>query len=211
VLLPWRDEVPAVLLTWFGGQEFGAALAEVLLGDAEPGGRLPTTWPSREQDVPVLGTTPAGGLLEYAEGLHVGYRAWARAGIAPAYPFGHGLGYTTWELAALDAPAEVAAGEPAVARVRVRNAGERAGRQVVQADLSRPGSAVERPALWLAGFAGVDVAAGAEADVHVTLGPDAFAHWDPARRGWDTEPGAFELRAGTSAADLPLRATIAVR
>jgi beta-glucosidase len=85
VLLPWRHDVPAVLLTWFGGQEFGRALADVLLGDREPGGRLPTTWPAREDDVPVLSTTPVGGVLEYREGIHIGYRAWARSDAAPAY------------------------------------------------------------------------------------------------------------------------------
>jgi len=210
VLLPWRDEAPAVLLTWFGGQEFGAALADVLLGDAEPGGRLPTTWPGRQEDVPVLSTTPVGGALDYTEGLHVGYRAWSRAGIAPAFVFGHGLGYTDWEYAAIEAPATVAAGEPAVVRVGVRNAGARAGRHVVQAYLARPGSAVERPVLWLAGFAAVAAPPGAEATTELRLEPEAFAHWDAAAGAWATEPGTFELRIGPSAAEQPLRATIEV-
>jgi beta-glucosidase len=96
VLLPWRDEVAAVLVAWFPGQEFGNALADILFGEAEPGGRLPTTWPAREEDVPVLSIRPVDGQLHYAEGLHVGYRAWLRGGRPPAYPFGHGLGYTTW-------------------------------------------------------------------------------------------------------------------
>jgi len=210
VLLPWRDAVPAVLLTWFGGQEFGAALADVLLGDAEPGGRLPTTWPGRQEDVPVLSTAPVDGALHYAEGLHVGYRAWARAGIAPAFPFGHGLGYTEWELGGLEAPATAVAGEPVVVRVAVRNAGARAGRHVVQAYLSRPGSAVERPLLWLAGFADVQAPPGAEARAELTIDPRAFAHWGAARGAWAVEPGPFELRVGPSAAEQPLRATIEV-
>ena len=94
VLLPWRDQVAAVLVGYFGGQEFGHAVADVLLGAAEPGGRLPTTWPAAEADVPVLSTTPAGGKLDYAEGIHIGYRAWLRQDAAPAYWFGAGLGYT---------------------------------------------------------------------------------------------------------------------
>src|SRR4029079_8186277 len=105
---------------------------------------------------------PADGALEYAEGLHVGYRAWARAGAAPAFPFGHGLGYTDWELAALDAPPTARPGEAGPVRVRVRNRGRRRGRHVVQAYLSRPDSAVERPVLWLAGLAAVQVVAGGE-------------------------------------------------
>ncbi|HEX2103711.1 MAG TPA: glycoside hydrolase family 3 C-terminal domain-containing protein [Solirubrobacteraceae bacterium] len=211
VLLPWRDEAPAVLLTWFGGQEFGAALAAVLLGDAEPGGRLPTTWPGRQEDVPVLSTTPEDGVLEYAEGLHVGYRAWAPADSAPAFAFGHGLGYTSWELTGLDAPPMAAAGEPVVVRVGVRNAGARAGRHVVQAYLSRPDSAVERPVLWLAGFATLEAPPGSELQVDVRLEPRAFEHWDAAHGAWAVEPGPFELRVGPSAAERPLRAAIEVR
>ena len=98
MLLPWRDEVAAVLVTWFGGQEVGHALADVLTGRSEPGGRLPMTWPASTPDVPVLDTRPVDNLLPYEEGVHVGYRAWLRAGTEPAYPFGHGLGYTTWQL-----------------------------------------------------------------------------------------------------------------
>ncbi|MGH2997121.1 MAG: glycoside hydrolase family 3 C-terminal domain-containing protein, partial [Gaiellaceae bacterium] len=199
VVLPWRDEVPAVLLTWFGGQEFGAALADVLLGRREPGGRLPTTWPAREEDVPVMSTRPEGGRLEYAEGLHIGYRAWARADAEPAYPFGHGLGYTTWSYEAIDA-------SPEQVGVRVRNTGSRPGREVVQAYLSRPESGVERPALWLAGFAAVEAGPGEEAEAVVALGPRAFRHWGS--NGWEVEPGPFTLRVGRSASNLPLEAEV---
>ena len=94
VLLPWADEVAAVLLTWFGGQEFGHALADVLLGDAEPGGRLPTTWPASQDGLP--STQPADGVLTYTEGLFIGYRGYDRDGREPLFPFGHGHGYTTW-------------------------------------------------------------------------------------------------------------------
>ncbi len=96
VELPWADEVAAVLLAWFPGQEAGGALADVLLGVAEPGGRLPTTWPVVAADCPVLSVTPSGGKLRYDEGVFIGYRAWQRAGVAPRYPFGHGEGYTSW-------------------------------------------------------------------------------------------------------------------
>ena len=90
VELPWADEVPVVLLTWFPGQEAGAALADVLVGAVEPGGRLPTTWPVVAADCPVLSTTPVGGELSYDEGVFIGYRGWQRTGVAPRYPFGHG-------------------------------------------------------------------------------------------------------------------------
>jgi beta-glucosidase len=210
VLLPWRHDVPAVLLTWFGGQEFGRALADVLLGDREPGGRLPTTWPAREEDVPVLSTTPVGGVLEYREGIHIGYRAWARSDAAPAYSFGHGLGYTTWEYLALEPPPPVRPGEAAVVRVRVRNGRFRRGREVVQVYLSRPDTAVERPELWLAGFARVEAEPGEEAWVDVTLAPRVLEHWDDAR-GWAVEPGTFDVHAGSSEADLPLDGSLVVQ
>ena len=98
VLMPWRDEVAALLIGWFGGQEFGNAVADVLLGAAEPGGRLPTTWPADEADVPVLSTTPVDGVLEYTEGIHIGYRAWLKQDTAPAYWFGAGRGYAQIDL-----------------------------------------------------------------------------------------------------------------
>jgi len=208
VLMPWRDEVAAVLVTWFPGQEFGNALADVLLGEAEPGGRLPTTWPVREEDVPVLSTQPVDGRLVYAEGLHIGYRAWARAGVAPAYPFGHGLGYTRWDLDAVDAPATVTAGQAVQVRVRARNVGTRPGRELVQVYLSRKESVVDRPQLWLAGFAHVQAPPGEESTAVVTVAPRAFAHWAD---GWQTEPGQYVLSVGRSAADLPLSVTVTVQ
>jgi beta-glucosidase len=210
VELPWRDAVPAVLLAWFPGQEFGDALADVLLGRVEPGGRLPTTWPATEADVPVLGTRPVDGRLEYREGIHVGYRAWARAGTTPAFPFGHGLGYTSWAYEELEAPTTAAAGEPVGVAVRLRNRGRRPGREVVQAYLSRPASALERPALWLAGFAAVRADPGQAVNARLRLDPRAFQHWSPETGAWATEPGPFLLSAGRSAGDRPLSAEITV-
>ena len=185
VLLPWLSQAPAVLLTWFPGQEAGHALADVILGHAEPGGRLPTTWPASEDGLPSV--TPVDGVLEYTEGLAIGYRG----PVEPLFPFGHGLGYTSWEYLAMDGP-----------RVRLANTGTRRGREIVQVYASRPGSAIARPERWLAGFAVVDADAGEEAIVDVPLSPHAFQHWDG---GWQTEPGPFVLEAGRSVADLRLR------
>jgi beta-glucosidase len=159
----------------------------------------------------VLETRPADGRLEYREGLHVGYRAWARAGTEPAFPFGHGLGYTTWAWEGLEAPATAAAGEEVVARVRLANRGPRPGREVVQAYLSRPGSAVERPALWLAGFAVVRAEPGQAVTAELRLAPRAFQHWSVEAGAWETEPGPYRLSAGRSVADRPFTADIVVR
>lgn len=197
VLMPWRDDVAAVLLGYFGGQEFGNAIADVLLGLAEPGGRLPTTWPARLADVPVLNCTPEGGALRYDEGIHIGHRAWLKAGVSPAFEFGHGLGYTSWELA--DATAGVA--EDVVVKVEVTNTGTRAGKHVVQVYASRADTAVDRPVRWLAGFAPVRLDAGQSATVEVTVARRRFQHFDG---GWQLEPGVFALHVGASVTDTPL-------
>ncbi|MET7333640.1 glycoside hydrolase family 3 C-terminal domain-containing protein [Nonomuraea sp. NPDC005650] len=202
VLLPWRDDVAAVLVTWFGGQESGAALADVLLGHAEPGGRLPMTWPAHGEDVPVLDTAPAGGRLAYGEGLHVGYRAWLRAGVEPAYPFGHGVGYTSWEVVSVDSGVDGDGGPDATVRVSVRNTGPRPGKQVLQVYLARPGSGVDRPARWLAGFAVVRGEPGETRTAEIPLPPQALRHWDAARHDWAVEPGTFEVAIGFSCADI---------
>ncbi|TXR98115.1 beta-glucosidase [Streptomyces sp. col6] len=209
VALPWHERVPALLLAWFPGQEAGDGLADVLFGRAEPGGRLPTTWAAAQDDVPVLGTAPgADGRLHYAEGPHIGYRAWLRSGGAPAYWFGHGLGYTAWEYEELTAPEPVRPGEPFDVRVRVRNSGRRRGREVVQVYLARSGSAVERPVRGLIGYAAVEAEPGESVVAVVRVDGRALAHWSPARHGWETEPGAFTLLGGPSAGDLPLTAEV---
>jgi beta-glucosidase len=195
VLLPWADEVAAVLLAWFPGQEFGRALADVLLGASEPGGRLPTTWPLTEANLP--STQPVDGVVRYEEDIYVGYRSPDRDA---RYVFGHGLGYTTWEYVSLEAG-------DGQAVVRVRNTGRRPGREVVQVYASRPDSAVDRPERWLVGFAAVDAKPGEEVAVTVSIARRALEHWDG---GWQLEPGTFTLAAGSSLAVLPVTAQLAV-
>ena len=134
VLMPWADQVAAIGCCWLPGQAMGDALADVLLGHTEPGGRLPVTIPVAEADCPVLHSVPEQGRLEYAEGLLVGYRGYDQAGRTPRFAFGHGLGYTTWEY--LSAGAESTAVGPdggLELTVVIRNTGPRRGREVVQA------------------------------------------------------------------------------
>jgi beta-glucosidase len=205
VLMPWRKQVAAVLVGYFGGQEFGHAVADVLLGHSEPGGRLPTTWPAAEADVPVLSTTPADGVLDYDEGIHIGYRAWLRQEAAPAYWFGAGQGYTDIALTGIQAPALVTAGEAFAVTVEVANRGQRDGKQVVQLYAERPDSLTDRPVRWLVGFAPVRVPAGQTAQVQISVPTRLLAYW---RDGWRYEPGGYRLRAGTSVVDLPLAAKV---
>jgi beta-glucosidase len=210
VLLPWAGDVAAVLLTWFGGQEFGHALADVLLGDAEPGGRLPTTWPASEEGLP--STKPADGVLRYTEGLFIGYRGYDRDGREPLFPFGHGGGYTTWSYDSItvdrDRPAPNGAPGIAVC-VEVRNTGRRPGREIIQVYASHPGSAVERPAKWLVGFAAVDAEPGETVNVGILVPERAFQHWSDG--GWTLEAGTFTLSAGPSSASLPLTASATLK
>ncbi|MGW1631754.1 glycoside hydrolase family 3 C-terminal domain-containing protein [Streptomyces anthocyanicus] len=210
VELPWREQAGAVLLTWFPGQEGGGGLADVLFGHAEPGGRLPTTWPAVLADAPVTRTRPDGGRLDYDEGLHLGHRGWLRHHRTPAYWFGHGLGYTTWRYEELTVPPVTRAGDGLTVRVRVRNTGARAGREVVQVYLARPASALDRPARWLAGYAAVRARPGETVTATVRVPARALRHWSVAEHAWRTEAGPCRVLAGRSAGDVPLAAEVEV-
>jgi beta-glucosidase len=199
VLLPWVDEVATVLVSWFPGQEFGNALADVLAGVVEPGGRLPVTWPASEEGLPAV--NPVNGELPYDEGLLIGYRWYLATDGAPLFPFGHGLGYTTWSYEGM-----VVDGDTVT--VSVNNSGDRQGREVVQLYASRPDSAVERATRWLVGSAVVEAAAGERADAAITVADHNFRHWDSSAHAWTVEPGTYQLHAGRSVVDLPLSSEI---
>ena len=199
VLLPWADDVAAVLVSWFPGQEFGNALGDVLSGSVEPGGRLPVTWPSSEEALPSV--RPVNGELPYDEGLLIGYRWYLATSHTPLFPFGHGLGYTTWAYEGM-----VVDGDTVT--VTVRNTGNRPGREVVQVYASRPDSSVQRAPRWLVGSAVVDAAAGEVAKAAITLADHNFRHWDSSAHAWTIEPGTYPLQAGHSVVDLPLAGKI---
>jgi len=212
VLMPWADEVAAVIQVWFPGQAFGEALAEVLTGALEPGGRLPISVPRTEADSPVLRAHPVAGELSYAEGLLVGYRGYDRTGTEPLFCFGHGQGYTDWSYEAL-APAfeSVAPGEDLPLVVTVRNSGDRAGREVVQVYLEGPDDDPGRPLRVLAAFAGVSAGPGEQAEVRLTVRARSLARFDEATGTWAPHPGVYTLRAGRSSRDLRLQAQVVLR
>lgn len=207
VLMPWRDQVPAIVQAWFGGEEMDLALADVLLGREEPGGRMPTTLPRSEGDCPVLSTRPDEGVISYDESLLIGYRGYEAGGIEPAFPFGHGLGYTTWALEGLEPmDSALVPGRDARLRVRLRNTGPRAGRTVVQIYAQVPGRA--RPPRTLVGFAAVQAEPGEETEVDLTVPAHALATWDPDGGAWTWDRGTYRLLAGLSSRDLPLSADV---
>lgn len=192
----------------------GEALADVLFGRAEPGGRLPVTMPAAEADCPVLHTVPADGRLSYDESLLIGYRGFDRAGTEPRFPFGHGLGYTTWALESVRADAVPAGGSDGGVRVHsgedldltvmVRNTGPRAGREVVQAYVAPPPGDDRRPVRTLAAFTSATAGSGEGAEVRMCIPARAFARYDEESARWLWLPGQYTVHIGRSSRDLPL-------
>ena len=214
VAMPWLPVVPALLQAWLPGQEAGHAIADVLLGGAEPGGRLPQTFPASLKDDPVHPLTPGvqypgeGGRVEYREGLFTGYRHVDRAGVRPLFAFGFGLSYTTFRLSGLALErTHLDAGGKLECSLAVENIGSRAGSTVVQAYVRDLEASVERPAKQLAGFAKVRLDPGRRATVRLSLDMRALAFFDDREGAWRAEAGEFELLVGQSSADLPLRAS----
>ncbi|MCS4277492.1 beta-glucosidase [Mycetocola sp. BIGb0189] len=212
VLLPWLEDAQTVLWAWFPGQEAGGALADVLAGRAEPQGRLPWTLPADEASVPVPHAIPnEQGRIDYAEGVHVGYRGWLRAGATPALPFGFGRGWTDWSYRELSIPRPAEDGSVEV-DVVIENVGARTGREVVQVYLEPPVETPEgeRPVRWLAGFGAGTVAAGDRATVTVRIPARAFEVWSVAEAGWVRPGGTYRLVAGSNVAQTPLETLLDV-
>jgi beta-glucosidase len=213
VALPWLDQVPAVLQAWYPGQECGHTIAELLLGDAEPGGRLPQTWPRRLRDGVAGGDARqyrgVDGHVHYGEGVFIGYRHHERHGIAPQFAFGHGLSYTQFahEGLRLDARA-LPPGGVLTLQSTVRNTGARRGSEVVQVYVQPPPGAVPRPPQELKAFAKVELAPGEARDVTLALGMRAFAWFDTARQAWVAPAGRYALCVGSASDRIHQRAEV---
>jgi beta-glucosidase len=204
VELPWMAEAPAILEAWYPGQECGNAIADVLFGDVEPGGRLPQTFPGRWQDNPTWSQDPEiypgrDGKVRYEEGLLIGYRHYDRHAIQPMFAFGHGLTYTDFALSDL---AVIGNGNGARATIRLTNIGERRGSTVVQLYVGDSEASVSRPLRELKAFAKAALDPGETRELSFDLAPRAFAFFDENARNWRIEAGSFEISAGFSAADL---------
>jgi len=214
VEMPWIGSVRAVLEAWYPGQEAGNAIADVLTGAAEPGGRLPQTFPVRWADNPAHSQDREvypglEGKVRYEEGIFVGYRHYDRLGMTPLFPFGFGLGYTGFTLSDLrvDASRFETDGD-VTATVTVRNTGSRPGSTVVQLYVSDEVSSSPRPAKELKAFAKVALEPGESRGVTLNLDARAFAFFRTEAKHWLVEAGQFKLHVGQSSADLPLSATV---
>lgn len=206
VTMPWLDEVPAVLQVWYGGQELGNAITDVLFGDVNPSAKLPITFPKRLEDNPAYINYPGEyGRVYYGEGVFVGYRYYETKKVEPLFPFGHGLSYTTFAYSNLRLDKEVySAGEEIVVQVDVTNSGDRAGQEVVQLYVRDVEAAVARPKQELKAFEKIMLEAGETQTVTFTLTEQSLAFYDVRQSKWRAEAGTFEVRVGRSSAEIAL-------
>jgi beta-glucosidase len=208
VVMPWLDDVAAVIHGWFPGEQFAPALAEVLVGRSEPGGRLPITFPTDESTTPIREPHQypgVDGVATYSEELLVGYRWYQQHGVEPAFPFGHGLGYTSFEFA--DLRAEATEGLIGVT-FSVRNVGSRGGKAVPQVYVTFPAAAGEPPA-QLKAFQVVRIEPGQVSQVGMEIPIDDLAIYDDDSRS-RVVPGMYEIQLGVSSVDLRLKADVQV-
>ena len=204
--LPWAARAAAILWAWFPGQELGHAVADVLTGASDPGGRLPCAFPVRLEDTAAFPTYPgAGGVARYAEGRLVGQRHHDASGVAPAWPLGHGLSYAAVDLE--QARPEVAPDGAVHVEVCLRNGSDRSGVEVIQVYGRRDGAGPHEPRRLL-GFAKVQLSGGELKQVVVTCPPRAFASWDTSTRSWRVDEGRYLIEVGRSAGDIRHRLAV---
>lgn len=212
----WSEGVEAVLYAWYSGQEGGTAVADIISGKVSPSGKLPITIENRWEDNPVhdsyYDNTPVKTQntpfrrVEYREGIFCGYRGYDRSGIAPRYPFGYGLSYTTFRYSGLTV--EKIAADSVNVSFTVTNTGKTGAAEVAQVYVNDKVASVPRPAKELKGYVKVFIPAGKSVKVSVPLGRDAFSFYDVKSRSFIIEPGEFEILAGPSSAELPLKSTV---
>ena len=207
----WIDKTPALVDMWYGGQEGGHALASILFGDANPSGKLPVTLPRRFEDSPAAANYPGTNLVvNYAEGIYVGYRYYDTKNVEPQFPFGFGLSYTNFDYSGLTVKPGSGPRNMAEVSLKVRNTGKRAGAEVVELYVHDGHSKIDRPVHELKAFSRVELKPGETKTVQFTLDRAALSYWNPATKMWQADPGTFEIQAGASSRDIRLRAPLAL-
>ncbi len=207
---PWLAQVPAVLQAHYSGMEGGHALARILFGEVNPSGKLTVTYPKQLADSPAhaLDTYPGtNGPLFYKEGLLVGYRWNDAKNIEPAFPFGFGLSYTTFEYSNLKlVPAQGANGPIVTAEFDITNTGARAGAEVAELYVHQENPALPRPVKELKGFKKVLLQPGEKKAVSIPLDQRSFAYYNPAKSAWVAEAGDYKIHVGSSSRDIRVEA-----
>lgn len=213
VIMPWIDQVSAVLHMHLGGERVGEAAAALLFGEANPSGKLAETYPMKLADNPSYLSFPGErGVVEYREGIYVGYRYYDKKEMAVRFPFGHGLSYTSFEYSDLVADKTcINDDETLKVSCKVRNTGNHAGKEVVQLYVKDVQSTVGRPIRELKGFDKVALAPGEEKTVIFTLNKRSFAYYEPAIADWYVESGEFTIDIGASSRDIRLSTIVVVR
>jgi beta-glucosidase len=200
VELPWAERAGAVLVAWYPGEEGADAIADLLVGLSEPSGRLPVSFPSRIEDTPAFPHYPGvDGKVTYGEGVFVGYRHYETAGVAPQFPFGHGLSYTSF---AYGEPVVTQSAEGVTLTLPLANTGGRTGSDVVQVYVRPLAPKLPRPDRELAAFSKVTLAPGESRSVAFELAPRSFAYWDVDTHDWMIDPGRYELLIGSSSREI---------
>ena len=211
VAMPWIDEVPSVLLGWYGGSEAGRAIADVLFGDVNPSGKLPFTFPVKLEDNPAHyngKTFPTRGKNHYDEGIFLGYRWHEKMDIKPLFAFGHGLSYTDFEYGDVTLSSKRIRGGKITVKVPVTNVGQVAGSEIVQVYVHDCEASVEMPEKQLKGFDKVYLEPGQTKTVSIELGPDAFRFFDEETMDWKTESGDFEILVGSASDNISRTVTV---
>lgn len=213
VAMPWVDKVPSIVESWLGGQAGAAAAVDVIFGEVNPSGKLAETFPVRLEDTPAYLNFPGEeGEAVYGERIFVGYRYFEKKEIAPLFPFGHGLSYTTFGYGDLKVSASrITDREGLVVTATVTNSGTVAGKEVVQLYVSDPVSSLQRPPKELKGFTKVSLEPGESREVRFTLDARDFSYYDSMQSRWIAESGEFAIGIGASSADIRLSETIHVQ
>ena len=200
----WLTHCRAVVYGALGGQAGAGAVLDVLTGKLNPCGKLAETWANRYEDTPAKDNfAGAGRTVQYREGLYVGYRYYQTAGVPVAFPFGHGLSYTSFAYSDLKASADGVT-------LTVTNTGTREGAEIVQLYVAKPDAKIFRPAQELKGFAKVHLQPGESRTVTIPLDDKAFRYWNTQTNRWEVEGGQYELRVGASSADIRLTAAVEI-
>ncbi len=215
VSMPWINEVPAIIQGWFLGSESGTALTSVLIGEVNPSGKLPFTFPVNLEDNSAhsLGEFPGKDLqVNYNEGIYVGYRWFEHKNIKPLFSFGHGLSYTSFEYDKLNVNKKsISLTDSLIVTVNVKNTGKREGSEVVQLYISDLKSSLPRPAKELKGFEKITLQPGETETVSFTINKSSLSFFDPEKHDWITESGDFEALIGSSSSDIRCKTAFIVK